>query len=232
MRIKILAVLITIGLLEIAGAGVSETLQNGVSVGDTVTFGRYEQDNDLTNGKEPIEWRVLKVEEDTVLLISRKALDAQPYNQRGGCASWVKSSIRKWLNEEFYNEAFDDTEKESIVTKDLENRKEANTADPVFLLSTWDAKELFSSHPDRQVSPTAYAVGQGVYQSEKFGPGNVHWWLRTTSWESWRRAAYVATSGGVMTCGGEVDGNTNNPKMAVRPAIYVKVDAVARITDP
>ena len=33
------------------------------AAGDTVVFGSYEQDNDLTNGQEPLEWIVLKTEE-------------------------------------------------------------------------------------------------------------------------------------------------------------------------
>ena len=34
-----------------------------LAVGDTYTFGRYEQDGNLKNGKEGIQWRVL-VKED------------------------------------------------------------------------------------------------------------------------------------------------------------------------
>ena len=33
------------------------------SAGDIITFGSYEQDNDTSNGAEPIEWRVLDVQE-------------------------------------------------------------------------------------------------------------------------------------------------------------------------
>ena len=52
-----------------------------IAVGDIITFGHCEQDNDTTNGKEPIEWRVLdKNDEGQLLVISEKVLDAKPYN--------------------------------------------------------------------------------------------------------------------------------------------------------
>lgn len=36
----------------------------GAQKGDVVKFGSYEQDGNVSNGKEPIEWRVLEVEGD------------------------------------------------------------------------------------------------------------------------------------------------------------------------
>ena len=49
-------------------------------VGDHVSFGTYEQDSDDSNGPEEIEWIVLKVEPDRVLLISKYALDRKTYS--------------------------------------------------------------------------------------------------------------------------------------------------------
>ena len=43
--------------------------------GDIVTFGKYEQDNNIDNGKEPIEWFVLTVENGKALVMSKKVLD-------------------------------------------------------------------------------------------------------------------------------------------------------------
>ena len=45
-------------LLLAVGAATGATAE--VAVNDHVFFGHYEQDNDLTNGAEAIEWRVLK----------------------------------------------------------------------------------------------------------------------------------------------------------------------------
>ena len=45
------------------------------SVGDIVTYGADEQDGDTANGEEPIEWRILAIEDDRVLLLSEYGLD-------------------------------------------------------------------------------------------------------------------------------------------------------------
>lgn len=208
-----------------ASACCAEANTAPVEVGSTIVLGTYEQDNDLSNGAEPIEWRVLSVEGDEALLISRYALDAKPYDANGGYAYWGKSTLRAWLNSDFYDAAFTGEEKDCILTKELPNRKEANTADPVFLLSTDEAKRLFADHPDRQAQPTAYAIAQGAYISTKY-VGNIQWWLRTNSWESKTRAAYVAGSGGVMTCGGNSFGAITNDRLVVRPAVYVNLSAL------
>ena len=55
------------------------------TINNIVTFGHYEQDNDLSNGPEEIEWIVLDFDEKDhkALLISRYGLDAKPYKRNG-----------------------------------------------------------------------------------------------------------------------------------------------------
>ena len=70
-----------------------------LKTGDSISFGHYEQDNDTTNGKEPIEWRILAFKgEDQILVISKKILDAKPYHKTASNIYWEKSTIRSWLN--------------------------------------------------------------------------------------------------------------------------------------
>lgn len=102
-------------LLLAVGAATGATAE--VAVNDHVFFGHYEQDNDLTNGAEAIEWRVLKVENGEALLISQYALDSQPYNEKYAVALWSECTLRTWLNTAFYDAAFNDTEKQGIVTQ-------------------------------------------------------------------------------------------------------------------
>ena len=49
--------------------------------GQYITFGKYEQDGDLDNGKEPIEWEVLSIEPGQALLLSKYALDFKKYDE-------------------------------------------------------------------------------------------------------------------------------------------------------
>lgn len=152
-------------LLLAVGAATGATAE--VAVNDHVFFGHYEQDNDLTNGAEAIEWRVLKVENGEALLISQYALDSQPYNEKYAVALWSECTLRTWLNTDFYDAAFNDTEKQGIVTKELENWKDVNTQDTVSLLDNDEAKTLFENHADRMTVPTAYAIAQGAWQSQE-----------------------------------------------------------------
>lgn len=75
-------------------------------MGDEVKFGAYEQDNNPSNGKEEIEWEVLDKKDNQILVISKKALDAQEYWDSFENTDWEASEMRKWLNESFFQNAF------------------------------------------------------------------------------------------------------------------------------
>ena len=82
-------------------------------IGDMITFGSYEQDNDLTNGKEPITWRVLDYDSQKriALVLSEKALDTRAFNEdnSSGC-TYDRSTIRSWMNG--YDKAQNDLKKD------------------------------------------------------------------------------------------------------------------------
>ena len=93
------------------GVQVGSTCKTPV-IGDMITFGSYEQDNDLTNGKEPITWRVLDYnsQKRIALVLSEKALDTRAFNEdkSSGC-TYDRSTIRSWLNG--YDKAQNDLKK-------------------------------------------------------------------------------------------------------------------------
>ena len=94
-------------------------------INDEVIIGEYEQDNNLENGKEPIEWIVLGKDNDDLLLISRYILKKMRF---GSTYLWEKSEVREWLNNEFYNESFNEKELKYIQKMITSN----NTQDMVF----------------------------------------------------------------------------------------------------
>lgn len=63
-------------------------------VGDTVRFGSYEQDNDVSNGTEAIEWFVLDKQDGKFLLLSKKALGAKLYNEGMEDVIWETCTLR------------------------------------------------------------------------------------------------------------------------------------------
>ena len=83
-------------------------------VGETISFGSYEQDNNTSNGKEEIEWIVLAKEGNRMLVTSKYGLDAKPYNEEWEDVPWEKCTLRKWLNGTFLNEAFNGDERSQI----------------------------------------------------------------------------------------------------------------------
>ena len=79
---------------------------------DTVILGTYEQDNDPSNGPEPIEWQVVGIRNGHILLLSKYVLDCKKYNETNTGITWEDCTLRTWLNNDFYNTAFpDDDEK-------------------------------------------------------------------------------------------------------------------------
>ena len=101
--------------------------QQPINPGDFVTFGRYEQDNDLTNGQEAIKWQVLAVEGEKALLISANCLDNKPYISEPGNFSVSSFSLQEWLNDEFIQAAFSQEEQSILLTLNGEKPNENRT---------------------------------------------------------------------------------------------------------
>lgn len=125
---------------------------------EIITFGKYEQDGIIENGKEDIEWYVIEKVGDKSLLITKKILCGGIITY--GNVDYKKSNVRKFLNEDFFNTAFSTDEKNLIVNKD--NKK--NT-DKLFILSTNEINHYFNEDKKRISEITPYAMMQNVYPS-------------------------------------------------------------------
>jgi len=202
-----------------------------IKVGDTVTFGSYEQDNNKTNGAEAIEWIVLsKNTDDSFIVISKYGLDNVPYNKTYTDVTWETCSLRKWLNDEFFNAAFNAEQKAMIktakVTPDENTALELfpeeqgkATRDKVWILSIAEAEKYFKSDESRVCSATKYAKGRGVYVHNN----SAYWWLRTCAYPQ-THVAVVQTRGDINPYGWYCDNKgtgNGNADVAVRPVICV-----------
>lgn len=198
--------------------------QETIEVGDEILFGTYEQDNDLDNGKEPIQWLVLKKTDDRVLVVSKYGLDCQPYNTREYDVTWKNCSLRTWLNGTFFQAAFSEEEQERIpmvtVNADRNPSYRSNsgesTKDKVFLLSITEVYQYFDSDSDRQCKRTDYAFARGV---TRYDEGYTWWWLRTPGMYQ-NNASGVFPTGAVSESGDYVDYTHD----AVRPAMWITLD--------
>lgn len=126
--------------------------------GNELQFGACEQDNNLSNGAEPIEWVVLANEGDKILVLSKYVLDGEVSYKLFENVTWETSAERELLNNTFYEEAFSEEEKRcilesSITTPDTEGtwRGRGNqlfksnggsaTSDFLFFLSSEEVEE-------------------------------------------------------------------------------------------
>ena len=198
-------------------------------VGDYVYFGSYEQDNNAANGKEDIEWLVLDKQDDKILVISKYGLDAKPYNKEKKDITWGKCTLRSWLNDDFYNAAFNADEKKAIVQTDVSADKNPeystnpgnDTTDNVFLLSINEVNKYFSSDSERQCAATDYAIAQGAYTNSDYkvdGGFSWWWWLRSPGYYQYY-AALVDYVGSVYHYGFNVSCGND----CVRPALWINL---------
>lgn len=192
-------------------------------VGDIVYFGAYEQDNNTSNGKELIEWLVLAKENNRVLVISDKALDCRAFDTSGKYVTWEKCSLRKWLNNDFVNVAFDAEERKmipSVIVSAYKNpiydtNSKNATNDRVFLLSIVEAEKYFTSDEARKCMPTEYAMANG----DALGGEAINWWWLRSPGDYQFFAANAYSDGSV-----DEDGNGVNYDLAVRPAMWITID--------
>ena len=158
---------------EVSGKPLREDFEKK---GNIVKFGHYEQDNNLKNGQEEIEWIVLDVQEGKSLLLSVYGLDEKPYNTDfSNTVTWEKCTLRSWLNKDFADTAFSTDEKKAILNTTVDNGdKQRNTQwnsyggnttqDQIFLLSYSEVfGGYFNSDYDRRCAPTESAIANEAY---------------------------------------------------------------------
>lgn len=163
---------------------------------------------------EPLKWKVL--DSKTGLLMCKSIIDSQPfnnyvvskgdayYNETGYAHDYGCSSLRSWLNEDFYNTAFTQEEMDKIKMSNLsmtyypssKPKGTTSVSDKVFVLSREEAtnssygfkSSIYASDSARRAKGTAYAECQGLHVCEiGFGHlGNSCWWFRSPGYYSRR----------------------------------------------
>ncbi len=188
--------------------------------GSYVKFGSYPQHD--SKAPEPIEWQVLENDGKTALLLSRYCLDCKPFNNEYKYVSWLDCDLRKWLNEDFFHQAFTREEQlqirnDAICTGDnLEFNAQGcgETRDKIFCLSIEEAEKYFDSDETRKRMPTIFAMS-----SYDFTYDNGCWfWLRSPGVGPCF-AACVAYGGSMFRCGLDV-----NRSLGVVPALRLNFE--------
>ena len=174
---------LVVALLFCVSQAYAETLPVP-KVGDTVTIGSYEQDNNTENGKEPLEWIVLDVQGDKAMLLTKYCIDQVVFYPQHVPMYWGKSDLRAWMNGDFFKETFTPAEQANILTTTVKNDNPhgvkgagEDTLDKIYLLSKSEVLHFFPEQADRVAYPTEYAKTKGITLSKT--TGSCRWWTRS-----------------------------------------------------
>ncbi|MBR5281116.1 MAG: hypothetical protein IKU26_09155, partial [Clostridia bacterium] len=180
-----------------------------VYIGNTVTFGWYEQDGDYSNGLEEIEWVVLDKQDGKALVISKNRLTRRQYHSKKVATTWESCSLRTWLNTTFYNAAFSANKQADILTTTLKNSSDSfglsggnDTMDKIFLLSYDEAYRYFGSNANMN----------------SYGICGYDWWLRSPGCSE--NSCYVDEHGDL------VYGASVGAEKTVLPALWITIESL------
>ena len=177
-----------------------------IRVGDVITLGAWYEDGDKTKPKTAIKWVVLEVDSEgkRVYAVSLDILAAMSY---GKTDVWKNSDICAWLNGEFLDEAFSESELKMIDTNLYEELDE--TGD---VLSAFSSKLALMSQDEK----VKYLTDLKFIPAD--GAGVSQWWLRTAAGEG--KIMYIAENGQLATVGED----SKTAVMGVRPVAWFNFD--------
>lgn len=168
---------------------------------EEIIFGRYEQDNNNSNGKEKLEWIVIYNNNSKVYMVSKYVIDAMQYNTVNGDGS----TLKKWLIESFVNETFNDEEKGIISHVGLLNREDMKQYNKIVNTTPRWTDYAMAQKPNK-----AYYAGYS-------------WWL---SGKYFHESSTTDVSMDVVIESGEYRKNVSSvtDKNGVRPAIIIDLN--------
>ena len=150
---------------------------------------------------EPIKWRILSGDKNSEYLdvLCESIIVNRPYD--GDSNKYAHSDVREWLNDEFYNTAFTEIQKQYIIKKEVDNSLVStgyaaniyvsdNTNDKIYLPSyatvTNTAYKFMNANdaadPNRAKAVTDYARAKGAWTNMSEVDGNIGngiWMLRS-----------------------------------------------------
>ncbi len=215
---------------------------------------------------EPVLWKILSERNGEVLALCEQILDSQAYQNlcvKGSAAegefyyvgdgsgnvlldangnkvyanNYEASSVRAWLNNVFYNTAFDEPQKAIIQPTTVYNSTTTtndsanvyvcdNTTDNVFLMSYRDmlsSRYAFATTPGkedeaRQRENTDYAKCQGSWTETTNYVGKGIWWLRSPTAVGSQYVSCAYADGRV-----DIHYNASYTGRGIVPALYLQL---------
>lgn len=181
-----------------------QQIESKYKIGDRVRFGKL---ND-----KAIQWIVLDQKQDEYLLISKFGLDCRAFNTEDTYTTWDTSSLRTWLNKDFYKSSFNNSEQAKIIRHTVvasdnpiyRTAQGKNTEDKLFILSVNEYNYYFDIY-----NKWVCRLFSGILRQ---------CWLRNSGADN-GRAAFIGRSGSIHAGGSKITSARN----AVRPVMWVKL---------
>ena len=188
-------------------------------------FGRFEQNTFGGDGPDPIIWRVLDTDEATgnVLVLSEYGLITMKYNRKNKMTKWGESDVRNWLNGDFLS-SFTEEERQQIVTTTV-----SGSEDTVFMLNAEEIRKYLSEPYLCYATLWAKKHNEkGAYVNKETGGSS--WLVRMDSTD--KLINIVGGAGGlhIPAEGSKVRNDMTTADNVVRPAMWVKREAIGRET--
>ena len=194
---------------------------------------------------EPIEWNILSEENGKALIVANPILDAQEFNPSDNGSAFLHngktgydnnyelSSIRLWLNNNFYNTAFNTTQKAKIEETEVKNDAYStgyttnsyacdDTNDNIFLLSVQELA-IYSSeiNPIIKATGTDYALCQNLFVNTDSGSSKTSSWLLRSPGSSSKTSPKSVVL--VKEDGTKGNNDTKWTYNGVRPACWIEL---------
>jgi hypothetical protein len=204
-------------LTKNAGTNIIEPTQTSSEIGKIIQFGGH-------------NWIILDVQEGKALIIVETIFEQQRrYNDGGGRETWETSSIRDYLNGDFYN-SFSDSDRVRIAETLILNNDNPwygtdggrDTTDMVFLLSLEEVVKYFGDSGQFQNRLGSSAIISDAFNESRIttstGGGALWWWLRSPG-DGNNNAAVVRRDGIIDIEGYGISGDSGS----VRPALWLNL---------
>ena len=198
----------------------------------------------ITNGEvyyfkvEPIRWRILIEYGEPAFILCDSVIANQRYDDDSN--NYAESEIRAWLNSIFYQTAFNELQREIILTTTVDNSVYStgyssnpnvceDTYDKIFLLSYREATHgeygfsTSSVNDDaREILTSDYSRAMGTPMNSDSSEyyGNGIWWLRSPIGNYTSHARYVRIEGDVY----EHNNNYVYRTYGVVPAMWISLN--------
>lgn len=201
---------------------------NELNIGSTILFGDY-------------NWRILDIKNNIALIITEDIIEQRPYHNTYKDITWADCSLRKYLNDEFYNQ-FNEADKSRIVLTLNRNSNNqwhgseggVDTQDFIFLLSMEEvACQYFGDSSSLLLNPRKnqrYWFERKDKNNNKRGAkfkGRIQWWWLRSPGRVNIKAVYIHGDGNIGIQGNNIlKGNIGDGMCigGVRPALWLKLE--------